>query len=61
MRLTRAAPLLTALLLLGACGSGDAPGSLSADERRELNEAAEMLDANSVALEDVVDNSSGDD
>lgn len=40
---------LAALLLLGACGSGDtAPGSVSPSEAQQLNDAAEMLDANSV-------------
>lgn len=45
------------LLLLAACSSQpDAPGAISADEERQLNEAAEMLDANSVRLEEPADN-----
>lgn len=56
----RAAPLLLALAA-AACGSGEAPGTLSSDERRQLNEAAEMLDANSMALEEVTTNAGEDD
>lgn len=43
-------------LLLAACGGGDeeaGPGGLTPAEARELNEAAEMLDANAVSLEAV--------
>ncbi|KQS01575.1 hypothetical protein ASG11_16950 [Sphingomonas sp. Leaf357] len=44
----RLAPLLP-VLLLAACGShSDAPGSVSASEAQSLNDAAAMLDANSV-------------
>ncbi len=39
--------LLGAALLLTACGSGAPSGDLTADESRQLNEAAAMLDANS--------------
>jgi len=42
---------LAALLpaLLAACApSGDQPGAVTADEAAQLNEAAAMLDANSV-------------
>ncbi|RDE06504.1 hypothetical protein [Sphingomonas aracearum] len=43
----RAAVLLP--LLLAACGTGDPPpGATSAGEAQALNEAAAMLDANSV-------------
>lgn len=44
------------LLLIGAC-SGDqaAPGAPTSDEERQLNEAAEMLEANSVALDNLDD------
>ena len=36
-------------LALAACSSAnDAPGAVTADEARQLNEAAAMLDANSV-------------
>lgn len=43
--------LATALLLLGACSShGDQPGAVTADEARQLNDAAAMLDANSVDM-----------
>ncbi|MEH3036671.1 MAG: hypothetical protein PGN23_09335 [Sphingomonas adhaesiva] len=45
------------LLLAAACsGGGDPTPGLTADQDRQLNEAAEMLDANSVALEQVTDN-----
>ncbi len=48
----RLIPLLA--LALAACGSGDtAAGGVSADEARELNEAAAMLDVNSVSAEAV--------
>jgi starvation-inducible outer membrane lipoprotein len=47
------------LLLLAACASEpDQPGGLTADDQRELNEAAEMLDANSLAPETVSNESS---
>ena len=42
--------MVVPLLLLGGCGtSPDAdPGALTADEQRQLNDAAAMLDGNSV-------------
>ena len=40
--------LLPLLLLAGCSGQPDAPGEVTADEARELNDAAAMLDANSV-------------
>ena len=44
-------------LLLAACSGGDAPpGGVTADEAHQLNEAAEMLDANSVDLNAVATN-----
>lgn len=46
-----------ALLMLAACGTGDpVPGGVSADEAAALNDAAVMLDANSVSV-DRIDNS----
>ena len=40
---------LAAFLLLAACGAGDdAPGAVSQSEQQQLNDAAAMLDANSV-------------
>jgi hypothetical protein len=43
--------LLAALLLAACSGNADAPpGATSADEDRQLNEAAAMLDANSISL-----------
>ena len=43
------APLVLVAALLGACSShGDQPGAVTADEARQLNDAAAMLDANSV-------------
>lgn len=50
---------LAAALLLAACSSAsDQPGAVTADEARQLNEAAAMLDANSVALNAVTANES---
>lgn len=41
--------MLVALLLLGGCAKADEqPGRITADDQRQLNEAAAMLDANSV-------------
>lgn len=41
--------MLAAALLLAACSGGkDQPGAVTADEARQLNDAAAMLDANSV-------------
>ena len=43
--------LLFLPILPAACsGPADQPGQVTADEARELNEAAEMLDANSIDL-----------
>lgn len=42
--------LAAALLPLAACSSHDQPQGLSAEENRQLNEAAAMLDANAVDL-----------
>ncbi len=42
--------LTAALLSLAACSSSDQPTGLSAEENRQLNEAAAMLDANAVDL-----------
>ena len=40
---------LVAVVALGACSShGDQPGAVTADDARQLNDAAAMLDANSV-------------
>lgn len=55
----RRAWLSAGLLLAAGCsGGGEQPGTLSADEERQLNDAAAMLDANSVAMEDVTENAS---
>ncbi|WP_168377358.1 hypothetical protein [Sphingomonas sp. Leaf343] len=40
--------IAVALLLVACSGGEDQPGTVTADEARQLNEAAEMLDANSV-------------
>lgn len=42
--------MTAALLTLAACSSHDQPQGLSAEENRQLNEAAAMLDANAVDL-----------
>lgn len=51
-RRRRALPLTVAAaaaLLLAACSAQpDSPGDVTADEARQLNDAAAMLDANSV-------------
>lgn len=52
-RMSRLMPsALLPLLLLAACsGSGtDDPGTVTADESAQLNDAAAMLDANSIDL-----------
>lgn len=44
------------LLLVAACSADPAPpGAPTSDEERQLNEAAEMLEANSVALDNLDD------
>ena len=49
MRVTKPIGALAAILLLAACSSGDdAPGATSQSEQQALNDAAAMLDANSV-------------
>ena len=46
VRLTMVAALLASV---AACSSGsNAPGAVSADEQAQLNDAAAMLDANSI-------------
>ena len=40
--------MLLGLALLAGCGSGEAPGGLSAEEARELANAAAMLEDNMV-------------
>jgi hypothetical protein len=51
----RALALMVVLpLALAACGrADDAPGGVSADEARALNDAAEMQDINSVSADAV--------
>ena len=60
MRFLRLA-VLAPLALLSACGSDDTsgPGAISADEAQELNDAAAMLDANAVELDEVAPASNG--
>ena len=54
-RTLRAVGGAAALLLLAACHSApDDPGAVSPDEDRQLNDAAAMLDANSVSVNEVV-------
>lgn len=51
------AALLPLLLIASGCSSEPTePGAVTADEERQLNDAAAMLDANSVSLEAVDDN-----
>ena len=47
---------LPLVLLLAACsGEPTAPGAPTADEEQQLNEAAAMLEANSVTLDNMDD------
>ncbi|HET9511869.1 MAG TPA: hypothetical protein VFO80_12035 [Sphingomonas sp.] len=57
MRPLRLALLLPAALTIVGCGSDEAadPGGLTASEAQELNDAAAMLDANAVDLNQVVE------
>lgn len=57
-----AAAMLAAALTIGGCGSGtpDASGT-TPSEARQLNEAAAMLDANSISVDAVTDNSTNQD
>ena len=44
------------LLLLAACsGEPSAPGAPTADEEQQLNDAAAMLEANSVSIDNLAD------
>lgn len=49
--------ILPVILLIGACSS-ETPesGAISPDQERQLNEAAIMLDANSVSTDTIDDN-----
>ena len=51
-----ACALLPAMLLASCGGAADEAGAVSADEAAQLNDAAAMLDANSVALDAVTSN-----
>jgi hypothetical protein len=55
MRILRLA-MLPSLALLAACGSDDVsqPGGITASEAQELNDAAAMLDANAVELNELL-------
>ena len=41
-------PALAALISLAACGSDEGSGGLTAEEERQLDEAARMLDENMI-------------
>jgi hypothetical protein len=57
MTIRRLAPLASLLLLVACSGSEDVdPGGMSASEAQELNDAAAMLDANAVDLNEVTGN-----
>jgi len=58
LRLNVASALGLALFLAACSSHSDAPGSTTADEARQLNDAAEMLDANSVDADAVTQNES---
>lgn len=50
-----------ALLALAACGdAGEVPGGVSADEAAALNDAAVMLDANSVSADQLDNGQTGE-
>ena len=55
MTILRLAAPIALTLSLAACGSEDQgdPGGLTASEAQELNDAAAMLDANVIELNDV--------
>jgi hypothetical protein len=42
--------IIMAVLALGACGGQEEAGEVTAEESRQLNEAAEMLDASADSL-----------
>jgi len=55
-----AAAAMASLLMLGACGRGDdKAGGLTAEENRQLDNAAEMLDTSPDSLVPVEDNVAG--
>ena len=57
----KAASALALLALLGGCGSTTAdPSGVSATEASQLNDAAAMMDANSVSAEAVGANQAGE-
>jgi hypothetical protein len=47
---TRALVLGTGALLAACSPAADPPGTMTADDRHQLNEAAAMLDADSISL-----------
>ncbi|MBI0474069.1 hypothetical protein D9601_01645 [Sphingomonas sp. MA1305] len=63
--MTRIFPFVAALAAVVPAGcsrpADDQPGAVTADESRQLNEAAEMLDANSVDLNALDSTSNGTD
>ncbi len=63
--MTRIFPFVAAFaaIVLAGCSrpADDQPGAVTADESRQLNEAAEMLDANSVDLNALDSTSNGTD
>lgn len=61
MTILRLAAPIALTLSLAACGSDDRgdPGGLTASEAQELNDAAAMLDANVIELNDVTPSENG--
>ena len=49
--MTRAALIVVALLLAACSAEPDRPGGVTADEARQLNDAAAMLDNDSVSAD----------
>jgi hypothetical protein len=62
MAMIRSGGLLGAILLLAGCHSSDTtPGAATPAEAQALNDAAAMLDANSVDMNAVAPNSTDED
>ena len=62
MAIIRSGTLLAAVFMLAACHSSDTtPGAATPAEAQALNDAAAMLDANSVDMNAVAPNSTDED
>ncbi|MDB5703576.1 MAG: hypothetical protein JWN66_692 [Sphingomonas bacterium] len=62
MAIIRSGTLLAAVFMLAAChGSDTSPGADTPAQQQQLNDAAAMLDANSVDMNAVAPNSTNED